>query len=321
MRAAIAGLGRWGRAIVAASQGCNELRFVAAVEPDLNGARAFCAEHNIGLTDQLQDILSDKTIDAVFIVTPHSLHREQVLACAAAGKHVFCEKPLALKVEDARAMFAACRAANVKLAVGHNRRFWPSMIALRDTVLSGELGTLLHVEGHNSNENSKAVLAGWRLSATESPGGGLTGSGLHILDSMVAMLGRVSSVQALLATQRQEAPQLDTATAILKFASGMSGTLSTIRMTPYYWRVHVFGTDASAEVLGETSMILRKSGQAPIHREFPTTNTLRAEIDAFAAQCTARASYPVNEDEVTNTLAAFEGILASMRNGTAVEIK
>ncbi|BAT58592.1 hypothetical protein GJW-30_1_01118 [Variibacter gotjawalensis] len=149
----------------------------------------------------------------------------------------------------------------------------------------------------------------------------MTGSGLHILDSLVAMLGPVSTIQALLTTQREEPPQLDTATAVMQFANGMSGTMSTIRMTPYYWRVHVFGTNGSAEVLGENSMILRKSGQAMIQREFPTTDTLRAEIEAFIAQCTERAPYPVSEEEVTSTLAAFEGILAAMRSGLAVKIQ
>ncbi|MEJ0069143.1 MAG: Gfo/Idh/MocA family oxidoreductase [Pseudomonadota bacterium] len=63
------------------------------------------------------------------LATPHSMHREQVIACAHAGKQVFCEKPLALHAADARAMIEACRAAGVVFAVGHNRRFWPSFLA------------------------------------------------------------------------------------------------------------------------------------------------------------------------------------------------
>ena len=80
---------------------------------------------------------------------------DQVIASAAARKQVFCEKPLALHRDHAERMFGACRDAGVILAVGHNRRFWPSMPALREIAGSGELGTILHVEGHNSNENSR----------------------------------------------------------------------------------------------------------------------------------------------------------------------
>jgi len=117
----------------------------------MSAAQNFCAEHDLALTDDLDAVLADPAIDAVLLATPHSLHPAQVIACAEAGKQVFCEKPLALHRADAARMFGACREAGVTLAVGHNRRFWPSMRALRDIVTSGELGTILHVEGHNSN--------------------------------------------------------------------------------------------------------------------------------------------------------------------------
>src|SRR3979490_2192059 len=191
IHAAIAGLGRWGRALTEAAAGHDRLKLVRAVEPAMDGARDFCTQHQLDLTDNLETVLADSAIDAVLLATPHSLHPAQVVACAAARKQGFCEKPLALRRADAVRMFDACREAGVALAVGHNRRFWPSMRALRETVASGDLGTILHVEGHNSNENSQNITAGWRLSPEESPGGGLTGAGLHVLDAFVSMLGAV----------------------------------------------------------------------------------------------------------------------------------
>src|SRR5580704_4495899 len=137
---AIAGLGRWGRNLVKASLGHERLKIVRAVEPDIKGAQDFCAEHHLELTGNLDAVLADGGIDAVLLATPHSLHPAQVIACAAARKQVFCEKPLALHRDDAARMFAACRKAVVVLAVGHNRRFWPSMRALRDIVARGDLG-------------------------------------------------------------------------------------------------------------------------------------------------------------------------------------
>src|SRR5262249_9842001 len=146
----------------------------------------------------LDAVLADPGIKAVLLATPHSQHLEQVIAAAKAGKQVFCEKPLALRREHAARMFEACRNAGVVLAVGHNRRFWPSLCLLREIVASGELGTTLHVEGHNSNENSQSITQGWRLSAEESPGGGLTGAGLHVLDAFVSVLGPARRVYARL---------------------------------------------------------------------------------------------------------------------------
>ena len=231
--AAIVGLGRWGRNIVEAASGHERLKIVRAVEPDVDGARDFCAGIILNLAPSMPCSRIPR-IKAVLLATPHSLHPAQVIACAAAGKQVFCEKPLALHRADAARMFDACRKAGVLLAVGHNRRFWPSLRALRDIVPSGELGTLLHVEGHNSNENSNNITAGWRLSEAESPGGGLTGAGLHVLDAFVSMLGPVRQVSAQLHSRESGPPPLDTAMLMMDFVNGVTGTLSTIRATPFY---------------------------------------------------------------------------------------
>ena len=315
--AAIVGLGRWGRALTEASRGHERLNIISAVEPDIAGAQNFCKSHRLTLTESLDAVLADDTIDAVLLATPHSLHPAQVIACAAARKQVFCEKPLALTRADAAAMFRACREAGVALAVGHNRRFWPSMRALRDIVARGELGTILHIEGHNSNENSQVITAGWRLSPDESPGGGLTGAGLHVLDAFISMLGPVRRVYGKLNSRELGPPPLDTAVVTLDFVSGVTGTLATVRATPLYWRVHVFGTKGSAEVLDETTLVRRTSGKDPEQVRFQAINVLRAELDAFADGIEGKRPFPVSEAEVLTTLSAFEAALRSMASGMA----
>jgi predicted dehydrogenase len=321
LHAAIVGLGRWGRNLVQASLGHERFRITRAVEPNINGARDFCTQHRLDLTNNLDAVLADSTVDAVLLATPHSLHPAQVIACAAARKEVFCEKPLALRHADAVRMFEACRKAGVTLAVGHSRRFWPSMSALRDMVASGKLGTVLHIEGHNSNENSQSVIAGWRLSPDESPGGGLTGAGLHILDAFVSILGPVRRVYAQLNSREQGPPPLDTATVTLDFVNWVTGTLATVRATPFYWRVHVFGTKGSAEVLDEVTLILRTTGSKPERTTYPEIDVLRAELDAFVDAIQRKRPFPVPEAEVLATLLAFEGALQSMASGNAVECK
>jgi predicted dehydrogenase len=318
IHAAIVGLGRWGRNLVEASVGHDLLKIIRAVEPDIKGAKDFCAKHGLELAGNLDAVLADRSIDAVLLATPHSLHPAQVTACAIARKQVFCEKPLALHRSDAAQMFRACREAGVTLAVGHNRRFWPSMRALRDLVASGELGTILHIEGHNSNGNSQAVVAGWRLSPDESPGGGLTGAGLHVLDAFVSMLGPVRRVYAQLRQREAGPPPLDTAVMTLEFANGVTGTLATVRATPLYWRIQVFGTKASAEVLDETTMILRQTRSVPRRTTYPAIDVLRAELDAFADAIENKSPFPVPEAEILATLSAFEAALQSMNSGIPV---
>ncbi|MBR1158358.1 Gfo/Idh/MocA family protein [Bradyrhizobium elkanii] len=315
---AIAGLGRWGRALVEAAQSEPRLRIVRAVEPDADGAASFCEAHGLSVAASLDDVLADPRIDAVLLATPHSLHKGQVIAAAGAGKQVFCEKPLALRRADAAEMFAACRSAGVVLAVGYNRRFWPSMQALRAITASGELGTILHVEGHNSNENSQSITQGWRLSPEESLGGGLTGAGLHVLDGFVSLLGPARQVYARLSAREAGPPPLDTATLAIEFVNGVSATLATIRATPFYWRVHVFGTKGSAEVLDEQTMVLRRSGEAPATTRYPAIDTLTAELAAFADAVEGKQPFPVPEADVLATLAAFEAALQSMQSGHPV---
>jgi predicted dehydrogenase len=315
---AIAGLGRWGRALVEAAKANPRLKIVRAVEADLDSARNFCGERGIALTGEFEAMLSDPAIGAVLLATPHSLHRAHVIAAARAGKQVFCEKPLALRRGDAEEMFEACRKAGVLLAVGHNRRFWPSMRALREIAAGGELGTILHIEGHNSNENSNAILGGWRLSHDESPGGGLTGAGLHVLDAFTSLVGPARQVFARLASREAGPPPLDTAMLAIDFESGVTGTLATIRATPFYWRVHVFGTAGSAEVLDEATMIVRKSGHAPHQIKYPPIDTLATELDAFVDAIENKQPYPVPEVDVLATLSAFEAALRSMQSGQPV---
>jgi predicted dehydrogenase len=318
INAAIVGLGRWGRNIVEASLNHERFKITRAVEPEIDSARDFCATHHLELFDNLDAVLGDSNVDAVLLATPHSLHTAQVMACAAARKDVFCEKPLALRQADAVRMFEASRKAGVTLAVGHNRRFWPAMSALRDVVASGKLGTMLHIEGHNSNENSNNVLAGWRLSPAESPGGGLTGAGLHILDAFVSMLGPVRRVYAQVNSHQQGPPPRDTAIVTLDFVNGVTGTLATVRATPFYWRVHAFGTNGSAEVLDEVTLILRTTGNKPKRISYPAINVLRTELDAFVDAIEGKRSFPVPEAEVLATLSAFEAPLQSIASGNAV---
>ena len=112
-------------------------------------------------------------VEAVVLATPHSLHADQIVQVAAAGRPVFCEKPLALKRADAERAIETCERAGVAIGVGQNKRFWPSMRELVKVTRSGALGRLLHIEGHYSNENSSKHFSAWRHDPDETPGAGM----------------------------------------------------------------------------------------------------------------------------------------------------
>jgi predicted dehydrogenase len=195
------------------------------------------------------------------------------------------------------------------------------MKALKQAVTDGRLGRLLHIEGHNSNENSNQVTGGWRTSAEESPGGGFTGAGLHVLDALVHLFGPARRVYAQLRTYREALPPLDAMSALYEFTSGTSGMLATVRATPFYWRVQVFGSLGSAEVLGETELILRLTGQETQRIACDPADSVRAELEAFAQAVEGGAEYPISDADVLATLAAFEATLASLRTGQPVTVQ
>ena len=147
IRAAIVGLGWWGKTVVELAEGSDAIRFVAGatrtVTPD---TEAFAKNNGFKLEADYGAILADKNVDAVVLATPHSMHGAQVVAAAAAGKHVFCEKPFTLTKREAEDAVAAVKKAGVTLGLGYNRRLHPEIVKLREMIRGGELGIILHVE-------------------------------------------------------------------------------------------------------------------------------------------------------------------------------
>jgi predicted dehydrogenase len=312
IRAAIVGLGRWGQTLVTSVQGkSDKLQFTHAVSRDPSRVRDFTAQHGLETVGALDAVLDNRDIDAVVLATPHSLHLAQIVAAAQARKAVFCEKPLTMTKADALRAAEACRAAGVVLGVGTDKRFFPAMEALARIAASGELGRVLHIEGNFSNEVAARLFSPWRDSPDESPAGGLTGTGIHVLDSFVRVAGPVRRVQARLLSHRPAPDPLDTLSVLLEFDSGISGLLAAVRSTPAFWRVHVFGRDGSAEVLGRTELILRKSGKDPERRLFEPVDSVRVNLEAFSDAVAGRAAYPISPREIVDVVAAFEAIVKS----------
>jgi predicted dehydrogenase len=322
INAAIIGLGWWGKNWVNAIQGkSTRVRFVHGVSKEIDAALPLAEAHGFTLSDDLEKALADPRVEAVLLATPHSLHTDQIVRVARSGKPVFCEKPLALKRADAERSVAACAKAGVPLGIGTNKRFWPSMVELRRVVASGALGRIMLIEGHYSNENSGMHFSAWRESPDESPGGGMTGTGIHLLDAFVGVAGPVSEVNARLTTHRPGPDPRDTIGVNFEFANGLTGYFGAVRASPVYWRVHVFGDEGSAEALGETQFVLRRRGGKVEARDFPRVDSLLAEMDAFADAVEGRAPYPIRTSEMVDVVAAFEAIVQSMQAGKPVPVR
>ena len=319
--AAIVGLGRWGRNLVNAVQGkSSKIRFVRGVVRRPEAAAEFAGEQGFDLTADFDAMLRDDRISAVVLATPHSLHVEQIAAAAAAGKSVFCEKPLALNRAEAERAVEACRRAQVPLGLGHDKRFWGSMQELKRLAASGALGEILHIEGHFSNESTGRYYEGWRASEDDAPGGGLTATGIHIIDMFVSLVGSVKSAHAHVVSHPPAPAPVDTLSVFYEFSNRVSGVLCGVRTTPQFYRVHVFGKDGSAEAIEATSLVLRKTDAKPQHFNFEPVATLRFELEAFADAAAGGAPYPITPQQMINGVAALEATIRSIEQNTRIAV-
>ena len=328
IRAAVVGLGWWGRTIVQRLRDSEKLRVVRAVDVRPDAAGPFAAEHGLPLSISLEEALGDPAVEAVLLATPHSLHKPQALAAAAAGRHVFCEKPLALRHADAREMVQACRRRGLVLGVGHERRFEPALIEVKRLIEAGELGTIMHIEANFSHDKLAQVPADdWRSSTVDSPIPAITGMGIHLTDAFIHMLGEVREVYTQTARRVLETEGGDVASVQLRFARGATGFLNAILVTPLYLRFTVFGAKAWVEVRNDThpdtpgpsTLTLCRAGGAPESRRFAWTDTVRANLEAFADAVEGSAPYPFSDAEKIANIALLEALCESAQTGRPVK--
>jgi predicted dehydrogenase len=323
IRAAIVGIGRWGRTLVNSIQGnSTAIRFTAGHTRTRAAAEAFCAEKGIALKDDLDEILADPAIDAVVFATPHSQHGAQIERTAVAGKHVFMEKPFTLDVKSAVAALDVVARTGVVLGVAYPRRFHPAMIELKARVADGRLGTISHCESAQTSPTGLSMSPEyWRSDPQEAPAGAMTATGVHNLDAMIYLFGRIDEVYCT--SLRQVMPRLeDTTTVLLGLASGVSATLYCSLITAPAYRFAVYGSKGSVELatpdlqfrftpVTEAPRIGRHTAPAPEIIDYKGFNALAAELEGFAAAINGERPYPIAAEQVLHGVAVFEAIVRS----------
>jgi predicted dehydrogenase len=323
IRAAIVGIGRWGRMLVNSVQDkSTAIRFTAGHTRTRSSAEAFCADNGIVLKEDLDAILADPAIDAVVFATPHSQHAGQVERTAAAGKHVFMEKPFTLDVKSAEAALGAVARAGIVLGVAYPRRFHPAMIELKARVQDGRLGILSHCESVQTSPTGLSMPRDyWRGDPQEAPAGAMTATGVHNLDAMIYLFGPVDEVYCT--NLRRVMPRLeDTTSVTLNLANGMSATLFCSLVTAVTYRFAVYGTKGRVELANqdvefrftpvpEAPTTGRHAAPEPEIIAYRGFNALAAELEGFAAAINRERPYPITADEVIHGVAVFEAIVRS----------
>src|SRR3977135_1730218 len=249
IRAAIVGLGRWGRSLVTSVQGkSDDICFVVAHTRTRAAAEEFCHEKGVPLTDSYEQILADPDVDAVVLATPHTQHEQQVLQAAAAGKHIHVEKPITLDRASADVAVAAARKAGLVLAVGYCRRFHPSIVEMRSRLKTGRLGTVVALVAQHTTSTGQFIPPdNWRAAAEEAPGGAFTATGVHSVDHMIEFAGRVRDVRCVTA-RHVPGHSDDTTTVMLHFENGATGLLFCSVATATNFCFTLYGSKGLAEI-------------------------------------------------------------------------
>jgi inositol 2-dehydrogenase len=243
VRVGVVGLGRMGRFhaanLAGRIPGARLMRIADTVE---DAARENAARlGGVEWSTRYEDMLEDPEVEAVVVASPTPLHAEMAAAAAAAGKHVFCEKPISLELERTRQVVEAVRAAGVKLQVGFQRRFDPDYLAAKEKISAGHIGEVYLYRTTLRDMRSPG------FDYIKGSGGFFADVTVHDFDAARWLIGEISEVTAAGAALSdpgfEEAGDIDNAVITLRFVSGTLGVIDNSRVAGY-------GYECSSEILG-----------------------------------------------------------------------
>jgi predicted dehydrogenase len=318
---ALIGMGWWGQKILNVLQAAPaDIRVVRAVEPNIQTVKRECAQKGVPLSANYADALNDPTVEAVVLATPHALHEAQIEAAVAAGKHVFCEKPLALTKAGAEKAVALCRDAGLVLGMGHERRWEPPIKEMLAKADAGELGRIHQIEANFSHDRFLSLDRGnWRLKADQAPAAGMTATGVHLLDLSVRLLGPAESVLCTCEQLSSDLPQGDTVAAYVKFRGGGTSYVSASLANPFMSRFTVYGAKGWIDIRDKAHVeapagwiVTSANAGGPIATaEIAPAEPVKDNLVSFARAVRGAETYPITAAQLVNNIALLEAVFAS----------
>lgn len=340
VRLGLVGAGLVGERHAAAIRLAEGVELAAVADPAEVGRRV-ARRHGVNHHDTTEAMLAAGGLDGVLLATPTPLHAEQARACIAAGLPVLVEKPIAATVAEGREMLAAAAAAGVPIAVGHHRRHNPLISEAKALIEAGALGRLVAVEGSTWLRKPEDYFdVPWRRAAGAGP---VLTNLIHDIDLMHHLVGPVASVQAAGSNRIRGFENLDTAVVLLRFESGVLGTVtvSDTIAAPWSWELtarenpsfpttpedcyRLGGTDGA---LALPSLKLWRHEGAPswsrpiaaVHRAVEAADPLVRQAEQFGAVCRGEAPPLVTGRDGLAALQVVEAVGRAAAAGRAVDI-
>ncbi|MEJ8851970.1 Gfo/Idh/MocA family oxidoreductase [Variovorax rhizosphaerae] len=297
----------------------------AVMSGDAQRGAAYASAHGIpGSTTALDDLLANPAVDAVYISTTNELHAPQAIAAARAGKHVLCEKPLAMTLPDAQAIVAACNAAGVVLGTNHHLRNAASHIAMRQLIRDGAIGQPLFARVFHAVK-LPAHLQGWRVHKPDAGGGVILDITVHDADTLRFLLD-AEPVEAVAMTQG-DGPVEDGVMAVLRFDTGVLAQLhDAFNVAHAGTGIEIHGTAGS--IVGRDVMTQRPVGEVLLRtaegeRQVPLVphDLYAHSLAQFAAAVRGEGAPAASGEDGLRSLAAALAVVEASRTGQRTAVR
>jgi predicted dehydrogenase len=323
LRVASIGIGWWSDVLADAAQRSGKLKIVGCYTRSAEKRQAFAAKYGCRPAPSFEALLADPQIEAIINTTPNNAHRATCLSAAAAGKHIFLDKPIANTLADGRVITAACRQAGVVLALGYQRRRESQFRWIKQQIDAGLFGRLVNAEANISRDRLGQIdLASWRYRADGMPGGVMLQIGIHYTDVLEYLLGPIVAVRGQLARLVLPGDNPDVASLLLQHESGALSTLNaSYASASEYYLMNIYGKEATAYYDLHNGLRLIKRGEREPQRVVnANTDTLVEQLEEFAAAIRGGGQIEVGGEYATRSLAVIRAGILSAQQGRQIEL-
>jgi len=323
VRVACVGMGWWSDVLADAIKRSKQIEIAACYTRSADKRAAFAKKYQCRPAASYEEVLGDPAIEAIINTTPNDVHLETTRAAAAAGKHVFLDKPIANRVSDGRAISEVCRNAGVVLALGYQRRRETHFRWVKRQIEAGVFGKLVNAEANISRDRlGKIDLSSWRYQAAGMPGGVMLQIGIHYTDVLEYLMGPVAAVRGQFAQLVLPGDNPDVASFILEHENGALSTLNaSYASASEYYLMNIYGKDATAFYdLHNGLRVLKRGEDKSTAVATGSNDTFVEELEEFAAACRGKGVPEVSGDFATRSLAVVRAGILSAREGRRVEV-
>jgi predicted dehydrogenase len=324
LRVASIGIGWWSDVLAeAAGRTGGKVEIAACFTRSEDKRQAFARTFGCRAASSLQEVLADDGIDAIINTTPNHVHLETTRAAADAGKHVFLDKPIANRIDQAKEITRVCNEAGVVLAVGYQRRREAHFRWIQREIDAGNFGKLVQAEANISRDRAGKFEPGhWRYTAEGMPGGVMLQIGLHYVDVLMLLLGPVVSVSGMAAQLVLPGDNPDVGTLLMEHENGAVSSLSTsYASASEYYMMNVYGKEMSAYYnLFDGLRCLKQGEDRQVPVPVDKVDTLAEELIEWADAVRGRGAPEVGGEGATASLAVVKAAVKSVKERRHVEV-